>query len=366
MTEALFFTTEPGDFKQMVSTGRFALRSEAMQTLVSHSETHYWDPTDPAYLDLSPSFDISTAYVLSEDLAPELSTRLCAGWQEPRRIALANDLAHYELSQLLYGEQGALSLTNALCGILYDPGAQEFSANQVREEARHVHGLGRYIDRRWGLPAPIHPELLDLLSGIVQSRDVNKMLVAMQLVIEGFAFGAFALLSRRAGDPVLARLSQLILSDEVVHHRFGQVWADATVPDHDEETRAMLEDLAAACFRTVLMAVHAPQSKAPVYARHGIDPDDMQRALQEPGPTELGRAQMRRRDNPYRILARSISRAGLITAATRHVYEPWVDLTEIEADTTPEEDDPAHQEAEAAHNALVKINNAARRRHRTT
>ena len=56
-------------------------------------------------------------------------------------IKLNNESFRFVLSQILHGEQAALSLSASLCHVLRDPGAQEYAANQTREEARHVAGF---------------------------------------------------------------------------------------------------------------------------------------------------------------------------------------------------------------------------------
>ena len=38
--------------------------------------------------------------------------------------------------------------------MLRDPGAQEYAANQTREEGRHVTAYAKYIKARWGKPLP--------------------------------------------------------------------------------------------------------------------------------------------------------------------------------------------------------------------
>ena len=60
-------------------------------------------------------------------------------------------------SSILHGEQGALNLSASLCHVLYDQGAQEYAANQTREEARHVTAFAKYIKARWGRPVPLQP-----------------------------------------------------------------------------------------------------------------------------------------------------------------------------------------------------------------
>ena len=50
-------------------------------------------------------------------------------------------------------------LSASLCHVLRDPGAQEYAANQTREEARHVTAFAEYIKARWGTPLPCGPAL---------------------------------------------------------------------------------------------------------------------------------------------------------------------------------------------------------------
>jgi hypothetical protein len=59
-----------------------------------------------------------------------------------------------------------------------DPGAQEYMANQVREEARHVHGFTKYIQARFG--GRIYPAgdtLSRLLHQLVASNEVYEKVV---------------------------------------------------------------------------------------------------------------------------------------------------------------------------------------------
>jgi hypothetical protein len=69
---------------------------------------------------------------------------------EKQKIKLNNESFRFVLSQILHGEQAALSLSASLCHVLKDPGAQEYAANQTREEARHVTGFTKYIEVKMG------------------------------------------------------------------------------------------------------------------------------------------------------------------------------------------------------------------------
>jgi len=94
---------------------------------------------------------------------------------------------------ILHGEQGALSLSASLCDILVDPGAQEYAANQTREEARHVAAFGRYVKVRWGTPY-IGPVTCSANSSATscKPRSSTKSSFGMQILLEGLAMGAFA------------------------------------------------------------------------------------------------------------------------------------------------------------------------------
>ena len=101
------------------------------------------------------------------------------------------------LSNLLHGEQGALSLSASLCDIFLDAGAQEYAANQVREEARHVHGFTLYMKSRFdGEIFPVGDTIGNLLKDIVASPLVYKKIVGMQMLVEGLAMGAFTTIQR--------------------------------------------------------------------------------------------------------------------------------------------------------------------------
>ena len=112
----------------------------------------------------------------------------------------------------MHGEQGALNLSASLCHILRDPGAQEYAANQAREEARHVTAFAKYVQSRFGKPLPVGETLGGLLSEMVNAKEVYKKIVGMQLLVEGLAMGIFASLHSKSQDPVLRRLTQLVMT----------------------------------------------------------------------------------------------------------------------------------------------------------
>src|SRR5947199_230885 len=190
-TDPAYRAADPDDFPAMIEPGRYARRSSDFEEIIARTEEHFWNPEDRDYVDFSapwPGDDtiVPFWFVL------ENNTAVWDRLDEGQRIALTNESARWNVSNILHGEQGALSLSASLCDILLDPGAQEYAANQTREEARHVAAFGRYIGVRWGTPYPVGPVLGDFLRDIVLSPIVYKKLIGMQMLLEGLAMGAFS------------------------------------------------------------------------------------------------------------------------------------------------------------------------------
>lgn len=233
------------------------------------------------------------------------------------------------LSSILHGEAGALALSASLCHILKDPGAQEYAANQTREEARHVTGFTKYITSRWGSPLPVGPTLGNLLDEMVNAPQVYKKIVGMQMLVEGLAMGAFASLYTYSHDPVLRHLCQLVMTDEAFHHKFGKIWADRTIPKLSEEERDRIEDWAAECFQTLLFNLANPEQKKAIYAQFGLDWEEVLHEVVKSRTDEKRRKAMSNQTNIFRVLVKTLVKAGIITDRTRAFYATYVDLEEL-------------------------------------
>src|SRR5262249_50003328 len=235
----------------------------------------------------------------------------------------------WTMSSILHGEQGALSLSASLCHILRDPGAQEYAANQTREEARHVTGFSKYVHARWGKPTEVGPALGDLLNELVLSPLVWKKLVGMQMLIEGLAMGAFATLYKEGRDPLLRHLCQLVMTDEAFHHKFGKIWADRTIPYLSKAEHEAIEDWAAQVFMVLLYNLGSPDQKAWMYEAVGLDPVWCQGAFMEALTDSQRREEMQDAPNIFRVLIKTLLKAGIITDRTREVYAAYIDMAEL-------------------------------------
>ncbi|HWF08490.1 MAG TPA: ferritin-like domain-containing protein [Bryobacteraceae bacterium] len=325
----LYETADRDDFSAMIDCRRYGRRSSAFDEIIAATEGHYWNPEDPRYLDFSPAFNLKEALLMPASFTPELNCAVADRLDERQRIRLGNELTRYYLSQLLHGEQGAYSLSASLCQIFLDPGAQEYAANQVREEARHVRALSKYFDARWGSPVPVGNGLLSLMSKLVMTGEAYQKIVGMQMMIEGLALGAFSNIYKSANDPVLRRLVQLILTDESYHHRFGRIWGSVTMPELTEEQRARIETWAAGCFVTLFRNMSGWENKKDIYAQFGLDWQWVADAVREAVKTPEGAAPLSNETQIYRVLAKTLLQAGIITERTRPLYNAWFDLNAV-------------------------------------
>jgi hypothetical protein len=213
--------------------------------------------------------------------------------------------------------------------VLKDQGAQEYAANQTREEARHVTAFARYVKSRWGRPRPCGAALKALLVEIIQAPEVYKKIIGMQMLVEGLAMGAFAAGYKFNRDPLARKLFQLVMTDEAFHHKFGKIWADRTVPKMTEEERDTVEDWAAHCFQSLLFNLGSPQQQGAMYREFGLDPDKVMEGLVELRADNRVRERLKESTNIFRVLIKTLIKSGLVTERTRAFYATYVDMEEL-------------------------------------
>src|SRR5579862_876591 len=322
----------PEEFPAMLDPARYARRSPHFEEIIARTEEHFWNPEDPDYIRFDAGWDQEQP-MLPLGFVVESHTAVWDRLDARQRVGFANETARWLTSNLLHGEQGALSLSATLCEMFLDPGAQEYAANQVREEARHVHAFTRYVDSRFGgATFPVGDTIGALLRDLVSTQVVYKKIVGMQMLVEGLAMGAFTTLHKVALDPVLRRLCQLVMTDEAFHHKFGKIWAQATVPSLSPEEHAAVEDWAAECFDMLLFNLVNSEQKRLIYPRFGLEWQWVRGAMLEAFNDDDRRDQMRQSTNVFRSLIKTLLGAGIITERTRARYAAWVDMRELEVE----------------------------------
>jgi hypothetical protein len=351
-------TIDRDDFLKFIEVDRYADRVSAFDEIISATADHFWDPLDPRYVDFDAKFDMNEQMIMPGDFCIELQCEVAEKLDEGQKIKIANENTRFQLSSILHGEQGALSLSASLCSIFRDPGAQEYAANQAREEARHVAGFTRYIHSRWGTPLDAGPTLKNLMQEVVVSQEVYKKVIGMQMLIEGLAMGAFATIQAHTNDPILKRLIQFTMTDEAFHHKFGRIWAGNTVPELSEQEHEIAENWAAECFQNLLFNLINAEQKQAIYSEFGLDWKWVRGAVIEAFGDANRREAMTDQTDIFRVLIKTLLTAGIITDRTRHVYAQWVDMEALKKE---DEDVVGTDIAEAAMVELKEINSGRKR-----
>ncbi|MFN3521554.1 MAG: ferritin-like domain-containing protein [Phenylobacterium sp.] len=332
--DLIYDAVAPDDFESMLELDRYNARSTAFDKIISATHDHFWDPLDKKYIDFDEPFDMENEMLLPEDMIISLSTDYVSNhltdWKT--RVRFANQSALRSFSSILHGEQGALNLSASLCHVLKDQGAQEYAANQTREEARHVTAFAKYIKARWGRPVECGPTLKALLVDIIASPEVYKKIIGMQMLVEGLAMGAFATFFNNIRDPMGKKLLQLVMTDEAFHHKFGKIWADRTIPKLTAEEHAIIEDWAAHCFQTLLFNLVAPSQQRDLYEEFGLDPDRVIAEMAANMNDEVRRESMKEQTNIFRVLVKTLLNAGIITDRTKAFYATYVDMDELKGE----------------------------------
>ena len=332
--DQIYDAVAPDDFESMIDLDRYNARSTAFDKIISATHDHFWDPLDPKYIDFSSPWDMQNDPLMPEELSIALQTPYVREkLNTPAlRAQFLNQSLLYSFSSILHGEQGALNLSASLCHVLLDQGAQEYAANQTREEARHVTAFAKYIKTRWGRPLACSRVLQDLLVEIISAPEVYKKIIGMQMLVEGLAMGAFATFYQKLIDPLGRQLMQLVMTDEAFHHKFGKIWADRTIPKLSAAEHQIVEDWAAHCFQAVLFNLVSPSEQTALYAAFDLDPAKVLEEIQMLATDEARREDMKEATNIFRVLIKTLLNAGIITDRTRAFYGMYVDMDELKGE----------------------------------
>ena len=143
------------------------------------------------------------------------------------------------------------------------------------------------------------------------------------------AMGAFASFYKWGRDPLMVKLMQLTMTDEAFHHKFGKIWADRTIPNLDEEQRNAIEDWAWEVFQVLLFNLGSPEQKKHIYVAVGLDWQWVQGAFMEAMTDSNIRESMQETSNIFRVLIKTLLKAGIITDRTAMNYATFIDMKEL-------------------------------------
>jgi hypothetical protein len=320
----------------------YAIDIEKLRNLYGKAKQMQWDAEQQ--LDWSVEIDPSQP-IVGEDRFLYHKLPLFQKLSKTQRETFTAHATAQLLSQFLHGEQGALMTAAALTHAVPDYEAKLYGATQTMDEARHVEVYERYI-RKLALVYPISPWLKDVIDTTLRADHYVKILIGMNMVVEGLALAAFHNMRKRATCPLLRSLTHLVLQDESRHVAFGNVYVRETLAGMHPDER---EDVAQFAFDAVKGMVDASggvdgtgrRKSDPGFLRvlehAGIEPKDFLAAI-----VEAGQAGIRAELPPGHIhsfkdlMMPALVRVGAVTARTRALLEEagipvWEDTAVLES-----------------------------------
>jgi len=136
---------------------------------------------------------------------------------------LRRNVEAWRFSQFMHGEQGALMCAAKIVQTVPDIDSKFYAATQVIDEARHVEVYSRFLHEKLGLVYPLNPHLESLLNDVISDARWDMTYLGMQVIIEGLALAAFAVIRNMATDPLARALNAYVMQDEARHVMFGRL-----------------------------------------------------------------------------------------------------------------------------------------------
>ena len=242
------------------------------------------------------------------------------------------------LSQFLHGEQGALLTAATVAHGVPDTKAKWYAATQTMDEARHVEAYDRYVDKI-AIHYPMVPWLKLLIDTTLQTNNFCKVMIGMNMIVEGLALGAFNNMYKQTEEPLLKSITFNVMRDESRHVSFGHVYLTPTVAALHADEREDLAQFAFDAVKIIMDGQMAPMDQGflKVLEVSGIDPEDFAAGMKEAAEAgitrELPPGQIHSVND---LMMPSLVRAGLVTPRTKALFEAAgipvnADLTVLEA-----------------------------------
>ena len=149
-------------------------------------------------------------------------------------------------SQFLHGEQGALICASKIVQTVPDVDSKFYAATQVMDEARHVEMYSKYLRDKIELAYPINPHLKALLNDVISDPRWDMTYLGMQVIIEGLALAAFALIRDFSQEPLAKAINTYVMQDEARHVAFGRLalkdyYPELTQAERDEREEFVVQ-----------------------------------------------------------------------------------------------------------------------------
>ncbi len=226
------------------------------------------------------------------------------------------------LSQFLHGEQGATLTAATITHGVPDIKAKYYAASQTMDEARHVEVYDRYVNKI-AIHYPMTPWLKQLIDVTLQTENYMKIMIGMNMIVEGLALGAFNNMYRQTDEPLLKSITFNVMRDESRHVSFGHAYLTPIVANMHADD---VEDLAQFAFDGVNILVQGQTEMDAGFLKvlevSGIDPEDFAAGMKEAEGLGMDRELPPGQVHSLKdLMIPALVRAGLITARTKELFE---------------------------------------------
>ena len=177
-----------------------------------------------------------------DELMPLHGSDIYRRMTDKERHNLNIETFSWTLSQFMHGEQGALLATAQLVDSVQDLDSKLYAASQVVDEARHVDVYNRYVHQKIGFSYPVNPHLKTLLDMILTDSRWDMKFLGMQIMVEGLALAAFAMIRNNTQEVLLKDLTAYVMGDEARHVAFGVLSLRDFYKEQPESVKRERED----------------------------------------------------------------------------------------------------------------------------
>lgn len=224
------------------------------------------------------------------------------------------------LSQFLHGEQGAVMTAATVTHAVPDMVAKYYAATQTIDEARHVEVYDRYV-KKIAIHYPMTPWLRKLVDVTLQTNDYRKVMIGMNMIIEGLALGAFNNMYRQTDEPLLKSVTFNVMRDESRHVSFGHIFLGPLVASMHADD---VEELAQFAFDGVSILMDGQREIDAGFLKvlevSEIDPQDFTAGIKEAAEQGLGMDLRPGQVHSLKdLMIPALIRAGLVTPRTREL-----------------------------------------------
>ena len=321
---------------------RYLMSQEKLENLYSKAKEGQWNADNE--LDWSIEIDPSKP-LLDDQLSGLMRLSIIKRLSKSQRDEFSAHFAAQLLSQFLHGEQGALMTSAAVTHAVPDYDAKLYAATQTMDEARHVEVYDRYI-KKLAITYPISPWLKELIDATLSSGHYIKIMIGMNMVVEGLALAAFHNMRRQTTCPLLRDLTTYVMRDESRHVAFGNVYLSKAIEKLHPDDREDIAQFTYEAVKGMSDSQGGPDGSKPrkvdpgfiaVLHHCGIEPKDFMASLLEAGATGFNAKLPPGHIHSFKdLMMPALVRVGAITDRSRELYAAegipiWEDASVLES-----------------------------------